>query len=296
MNMLKRLPIDGHIKRMLVEHEGPHIPTEGLQALLNHECLALQIHNFYGPNERASFLQDVDRTLQSNVDAVSNWKVSQSDGKLVDSEVATIGTPLNVAKGLNSVPEYFSTSLKTTRRFRSEGRMTPIDKIRLELDEIYPYGCVLGRDETTKQPHLGGLLRIMTRSTSRGLVHMDEAAELSPQRGVFSANVYLQMSQAGGELEIWPVGFREERKMMEYALEIGLLTSASADPQAQRALREFVLPDPPLLIKPQSGDLVMLCVQRPHSVKGPIHGGRKRVSAQTFIVKDSSTAPLKVEV
>jgi len=298
--VLKRLPVDEAARRVF-EVAGPFIPSEGLRALLSHQVGALVVREFYDKTAREEILKDIEQVLRSKgndseSDQVSNWKVSQSDGKLVDSEVDTIGLPLNVAKGLGKQEEYFASALKSTRRFRGAARLSPIDKLRLELDEIHPYGCVVGRDETTRRMHAAGLIRSMKRSSSRGLVHLDDVSEFSSAMGVFSANIYLQTSLAGGELEIWPVTLRSKEQMMEHALELGLMTASSAEPEAQRALREFVLPGPPVLIVPKPGDLVMLCVQRPHAVRGPIHGPRTRLSAQSFVLHEGDGMPLKVEV
>lgn len=291
MNVLKRFRVD-ESARKVYDVAGPHLPRDCLDLLFAHQVGAVLVRNFYG-NEalRQEVIGEIERTNR-----VSNWKVSQADGKLVDSEVNTIGMPLNVAKGLGRVDEYFDSALASGRQFRVEGRMSPIDKVRLELDEIYPYGCVLGRDPTTRRAHASGLVRIMKRNGNRGLVHLDDVSVFSPQSGVFSANVYLQQSVVGGEIEIWPVTLTSEAEMHEYALEIGLLTSQAASPDAQRALREYVLPPNPTIVKPNAGDLLLLCVQRPHCVKGPLHGPKPRYNFQTFIVHNGGREPLQVEV
>ena len=184
-----------------------------------------------------------------------------------------------------------------TRRFRGEeGQASPLDRLRLELDEAHPFGCMVGRDEESRRLRAAGLVRIMRRSAAKGLVHMDDVAVLSPELGTFSANIYLQNAAAGGELEIWPVAFYSSEVLEENAAAVALLTTMSGDPYAQRALREHVLPGPPLVISPRPGDLVLLCVQRPHAVRGPLHGSRPRISVQTFVSRAGPRAPLTMEV
>ena len=241
------------------------------------------VRNFYSQAAREKIIQEIENSMKSNSN-ISNWKVTQSNGELKNSDVNTIGIPLNVAKGSGRVNEYYSGALNSTRRFRLGETLSPIDKVRLELDEVHPYGCILGRDEATRNPHAAGLIRIMKRSSNRGLVHLDDLSECLPHTGVFSANVYLQTSLAGGEIEIWPVSLNSKDLLMDYALELGLLTSSSAEIENQRLLREFVLPGAPIQITPNPGDLLLLCVQRPHSVRGPIHGSRARLSAQCFVL------------
>ncbi len=44
----------------------------------------------------------------------------------------------------------------------SEGcLLSPVDKLRLELDEVYPSGCNVLKDKTSGKAHLAGLGRIM---------------------------------------------------------------------------------------------------------------------------------------
>jgi len=135
----------------------------------------------------------------------------------------------------------------------------------------------------------------MRRSASRGLVHVDDVDVLSPDRGAFSANVYLQNSAAGGELEVWPVALSTRDALLANAPAIALLTTMSGDPAAQRALRDEVLPGPPVVVSPAPGDLVLLCVQRPHAVRGPLHGPRLRLSLQAFVQHHGHGAPLTME-
>lgn len=290
--LIPRLPISP-AARIVVE-TAERIGPAALSALLRHECGAVVVRGFLSKEATKTA---VELILKASAPR-TNWLISQGDGQLVESDVDTIGTPLNVAKakGREAVDRYYVEALDTSRLFRAVDLLGPLDKLRLELDEAHPFGCVLGRDETTRSPRAAGLVRIMQRSSSRGLVHMDDVDVVSPDRGVFSANVYLQNAASGGELEIWPVTLSSEKDLMDNAAAVGLLTSSSGDPLAQRALRDSVLPNPPVVIAPQPGDLVLLSVQRPHAVKGPIHGARPRVSVQTFVTHRGVNMPLEVEV
>jgi hypothetical protein len=93
----------------------------------------------------------------------------------------------------------------------------------------------------------------------------------------YSANVYLDMPSSGGELSIWPVGFWNRWDFYRHASTLSLLKMQ--DSHAQRKLRA-VLPQP-ITIQPESGDLVLLCAQRPHAAEGFMVG--TRVSMQAFI-------------
>lgn len=281
----------------VVDVAGPHIPLDGLHALLRHQIGALVVRDFYGEQARRCVVDKVESMVRLKSDRVVNWMVSQDQGQLKQTQVDTVGVPLNVAKVQGWEREYYEQSVDQTRLFRFGDVMSPMDKLRLELDEIHSGGCQLARHNG--QAQVAGLIRIMKRNRAggaHGQAHMDDVDVLSPETGEFSANVYLQNSQSGGEVEIWPVSFHTKEELLEYPVELGLLTTASTQRENQELLRKFVLPRRSLVIKPNEGDLVMLCVQRPHSVREPIHGPRLRISAQCFISHQGLDAPLLVSV
>lgn len=102
---------------------------------------------------------------------------------LESSDVSSIGVPYNVAlgKGPAAIDEYFKTAqaaVKSMREPLSAGAgplLSPIDQLRLELDELWPDGACVTKDKQGKL-FLPGLARIMkgpTRHTA-GFVHVDD--------------------------------------------------------------------------------------------------------------------------
>lgn len=123
-----------------------------------------------------------------------------------------------------------------------------------------------------------------------GFAHVDDLAPLSTSGGAFSANCYLRQPAAGGDLELWPLGPRSRWDFYRNAHTLSKLTSI--DEGDQRALRE-ALPAPKIL-RVRPGDLVLLCVQRPHAVTGWASAD-VRASLQSFLTFRGDAAALTLE-
>ena len=76
-----------------------------------------------------------------------------------------------------------------------------------------------------------------------------------------------------------------------HAATLAALTAPpGADAAGQQRLRASL--PPPLRVRPEPGDLVLLCVQRPHAVQGFPLG--ERASLQSFITHKAGE-PLRLE-
>ena len=113
----------------------------------------------------------------------------------------------------------------------------------------------------------------------RGFIHVDEMSPLNATKGLFSANIYLSMpsienksdedmdgadddvdahKRDSGGLNIWPLGVRS--RLDWYRNAITLSSLSAQDPVSQMKLQHVL--GEPNIIRPKSGDLVLLCAQR----------------------------------
>jgi hypothetical protein len=280
-----------------------------LEELFSHQCCAIRIPNFYPPSMLPIMRERILTSKQR-----TNWQVSDPQKGLENSSVESVGTPLTVATLANinidnrknnnnsnnsiSMEEYFLSAESLTRELRfgtgssaklieEEGgeslimMMTPMDKLRLELDDSWPGGARVGRDEKSGKPLLAGCGRIMhpTSSKDQGFCHVDDIAIMKDTIGTFSANIYLETPPVGygGELNIWPINIDSRFDFYKHSGSLSLLLTQ--EKFAQESLRKCL--PPPVTITPKEGDLIIICAQRPHSVVGFDIG--KRISMQTFI-------------
>ena len=304
---LSRLLETGQRAEVITRDDGILRPTD-LTCLATHEATALHVSNYYDKTAA----RHLGKLLAAQAEAGlgRNWKVSTSRG-LESSDVATLGAhlPFNVASSTGNqddVDAYFDGAWKEFHDRRMSGgdentpQLWPMDKLRLELDECWPSGAGLARErgkDGLKRPYGGGLPRVMMGPTrwKRGFIHVDEMAPLSVNKGLLSANIYLQLpsrcsdDEHSGDFHIWPLGVRSRWDWYTNALTLSGLSAQ--DPQTQVRLRKQL--GPPLTIRLEPGDLVMLCVQRPHAAIGFQAG--TRVSLQCFVQHNGPDDRLLVE-
>jgi hypothetical protein len=277
----------------------PELEQNDLKKLFNHEITALQIKSFYPSSHAQKIAKELSEKAKKG--EVDNWRVGTERGLEV-SDVWTEGEyiPYNVAVATDKVEDYYQGVTKDFRKRRlipisnSNGgeaasdvqpRLWPLDQLRLELDEIWMDGAGLSRDKE-KRVQGGGLPRIMMGPTrwKRGFIHADQYSPLKKGEGLFSGNIYLQLPPRGekgdktdGELHIWNLEIYSQLDWYRYQdLLKGLTTQ---DAELQMKLRKEL--GVPLKIHVEPGDLVMLCVQKPHAAVGFMDG--IRISLQCFI-------------
>ncbi len=180
-----------------------------------------------------------------------------------------------------SEARYFKEAQLTNQRIRDlfEGQLSPLDRLRLELDELWPTGCRVTK--TDGKTNLAGAIRRMTPDTlieglPEGYCHIDDPNRFDKRR-YFSACIYLAVPKSGGALNIWNVAYGAQSSANPI-----IKLCNQKDPEIQRAIQQRL--PPPISVQPAPGDLIIFDVGRPHAVTGFSAGNR--ICLQTFIRRD----------
>lgn len=201
------------------------------------------------------------------------------------SDLQSLGTSLGeVTASPELTGQYFATAPVTTALIRDRifGSLTsPLDRLRLWLDEAWPYGAGVARHE--QRMMLPGIIRRWPLG-GQANPHIDERGiellaglQLSRRIGV---NVYLEVPPAGcgGEVEFWGRPDNEHDYARQRRPDYGL----------DREL----LGEPHRVVAPELGDLLMFDAARIHGVRKVSQGSR--VTAACFVGVRTQADPLVV--
>lgn len=235
-----------------------------IDALINDECVAAVIGGYY-PATLCERIRDNVARCRS-VERYTH-ELHEEDG--IRHEyfgVDRIGTPFNSTYSqYDKRSEYYRDTRIGIERLRDLCRpaLSPIDKLRLELDETHRFGANVAAFEGEKM--LAGIVRVANAAMSHMSAeepHFDALPERYSVLDVqLAANVYISVPDDGGELEVWDVdpvvaNFEAPAK---WRAELG----------------------PPVRIQPMQGDLIIFSCRRPHAIL-PFEGD-DRISCQMFI-------------
>ena len=251
---------------------------DSLNRLFKNKISAIHIPNYISPNICDKIYNNIEQDL--------------SDEKWENTDMFQgYGLPVNFMFGptANDCINYFSQVIPIIRKLRSiSGGISPVDKLRLELDEIWPDGSKITNSNSFKRKAFVGLTRLMkpdglvgNETKKNGLVHIDGPLKGTLGSGTYSSNIYIKTPSDGGELCIWDVSLSSNssenldnlQKLLNYAFDKNFREEI-------QSLLQKILPKP-IVIKPEIGDLILLNSCQPHAVKGFQNG--VRLSMQTFI-------------
>jgi hypothetical protein len=272
--------------RECVEFESEHnvyevsneLNEDSLKKLFEKNISAIHIPNYIS--------RDLCEIIYENI------KTDLSDNKWENTDMFQgYGLPVNFMFGptANDCINYFSQVLPIIRKLRLiSGGLSPVDKLRLELDEIWPDGSRITNNNPFKRKAFVGLTRLMNsdglvgnETMEKGLVHIDGPLKCNSGSGTFSSNIYIKTPTIGGELCLWDVSLTKNTSEKIDKLQ-NLLDNAFDKKFREeiQSLLQRILPKP-IVIKPEIGDLIILNSCQPHAVKGFQRG--VRLSMQTFI-------------
>lgn len=260
------------------------LSAAALERLFSNRTCALHVPGFATPEACEAISRWMIETVR-----FEKWEESSTGGATDQTDMYYgVGLPVNaVGESRERCIAYFNEALPAIRKIRGAAgeRLAPVDRLRLELDEIWPDGANVRKDPVFGRKMLVGLGRLMKpdgmvgdKTKTDGIIHVDASTRLSSEHGLFSAIIYLHVPESGGELDVWPVA----PNAFEGAT-LGSYLDQAFDPDTREATQAELrrrLP-PPVTIAVKPGDLVLINAGRPHAVRGFREG--YRAVLQTFV-------------
>jgi len=210
----------------------------------------------------------------------SSYKVASGIKREGDAIYDAANDPDQLLEYLKNIPK----NHQRTRGFFGSD-FTPIDKLRLQMQELWPKSSTLGTFSDT--PAYAGLIRHFMEGCGGADPHSDvvgwdlpsdpTAQSMSTQ---LAGNIYLTMPKEGGNLSLWDFGLFPQKTYQAFR-----------DANSKYALDASLLPQPKVTITPEVGQLILFNANFIHSVSKCIGGDRITTSA--FIGYASDEQPLK---
>ncbi|MBC00389.1 MAG: hypothetical protein CML67_12690 [Rhodobacteraceae bacterium] len=186
---------------------------------------------------------------------------------------------VDVEKSTENASRYHSEAVRSIWGIRDMmyPHLSPMDHFRLLLEEVWPAGATI--ENIDGQKSFVGTCRVIEPG-ARMLPHNDRLGRMlidgtSDLTGQLAVNIYLEMSHAGGELELW-------------------LTEPTPEQDEEQVTRDGIdrdgLGEPRVVIRPGNGDLVLFNSQLIHCVT-PAEGSR-RVTTSCFVGYRGDDKPL----
>ena len=249
------------------------LSLETIQKLANCEIAAIHVKDFY-PAELCNLVSK--RVLNSSDLDYYN--------KEFVNDVARLYLPYADAHGDAAAERAYHVdaiaSIHATRALFYP-HMSPMDHIRLLLEEYWPGGVALQKFHGKKC--FGGILRVFEPGGAEFHAHYDrleeetDAPEAKDIQQQFGMNIYLQVPDKGGDLQMWlREATLEERKHVRQSEGI---PHGSVEP-------------PYHTIHPEAGDMIMMSTRLLHAVTPGVETAR--ISIGSFIGCYGEERPLTI--
>jgi hypothetical protein len=269
-NELYAVNASANDQKMLII-EASKLSEMDLLKLFSNEVLAIKIPNYYSEDLCRESLKKL--THPSNIEHYEN---APSIGRKGMAFYETENTKEKIEK-------YYDTAKINIEEIRQVfyPNLSPLDKLRLELQEVWNQGANIENIHNRKM--FVGLCRILEPNIDflphQDIFHLDSvnneyAKSLKAQIAV---NIYLDIdSQSGGEINLWSFGFSDT----EYP---SMLDNNSYGISFNK------LPPPLLSIKPRIGELILFNARHLHAVRA---SRSTRVSIACFVGYRNYNQPL----
>ncbi len=263
-----------YIKNSVIEAQDDLVAfsftEKNLKYLLEEKILAIRIPNFIS-KEICNF------SAKKILDRSDKGYFNKA------KEIGRIGLAHFEVNSIEKFNEYHDNALKNTERLRDifDPYLSPIDKLRLKLEEVWPAGA--GLEILYGRKCFVGICRIIDPSVSL-LAHNDRLDRDSPDSyqaasllGQLSANIFVQVPDHGGGLLLWDKGPSSEEEYIKLK-------------NGKYGIQHEVLGDPALTIHPTQGDLVIFNTRKYHGVAPGV--GASRINVGMFIGYKGNSSPL----
>lgn len=251
-----------------IVHLSRDLDLSGLKRLLdpNDSVLAIRVSDYIS--------EDLCDTFKQKLAAAGEGRFrryAHAPALPVTKMGATFGEACVLPEDL--LDAYFDEAPATQQFYREVflPYLSPIDKVRLDLDKLWPEGSIVPQMYGRRM--LSGFVR---RTELHGSIvpHQDDLLEEAPQSPDFKPtvelvhNVYLDVPNAGcgGELEVYDFGpnYREHMKETQH------VGHAKVDHLLLDSVFQQLASQPSVVLRPARGDLILFKggnIHRVHTVK-----------------------------
>ncbi|MEM7375087.1 MAG: 2OG-Fe(II) oxygenase [Bacteroidota bacterium] len=231
---------------------------QDLQALLTGELLALRIPLFYAPEHCLQLLASFQ-----GLPLFGPYRMAK------DMQIHRIGMSLFETE---NQPEYLHRYYKDARDSMKKLSLicypltNPLTQLHEQLHELWPHGAQV--ENLHGFPMQQGIVRLFEAGKDSGLPpHYDllqndvpDSPRAAQQLTQLAANIYLQVPDEGGELDLWD--FQPTQQEFEE------LCTGHHD-----FMDRSLLPPKAATLRPQTGELILMQSSKVHSVR-PSYGTR----------------------